>query len=390
MNRTRAAIVILAACVATCRTQPPAPDPGPVEPGPEDGHELLLSRLPEPAPYTFDRKRAEALVKLSLACVDREYPNKPGNVVDGDETVLPPRRLHPAFFGCFDWHSAVHGHWAMVRVLRTFPDIEQAGEIRDAIDRHITKESIAGEVETFEAAHGSLFERPYGWGWLLRLSAELGTWSDPDADRWAGTLEPLAGLLARRMQEYLENLSVPVRAGTHHSTAYALCHAHDYAVAVGDDPLREVVENRSRDFFLADARCPTMYEPSGEDFISPCLVEADLMRRVLDRGTFEAWLGGFLPDASSPEFGPLLSPPRVIDPADPRIGHLIGLSFQRAASLRAIAGSLSPGDPRRKVFHRLADIHRDDALGTMDASGYGGEHWLASFAIYLLTGSGPY
>jgi hypothetical protein len=306
-------------------------------------------------------------------------------VLDGDETVMPPRKLHPAFHGCFDWHSAVHGHWAMVRVLRAFPDIEQAAAIRAALDRHLTAENIEGEIAAFQASHGALFERPYGWGWFLRLYAELATWDDPDAARWASTLEPLTRLLSQRTREYVERLSVPVRAGTHHSTAYALCHAHDYATAVV-----ESVEKASRRFFLGDARCPTLYEPSGEDFISPCLVEADLMRRVLDQTTFAVWLDGFLPDAASPEFGPLLAPPAITDPADPRIGHLIGLSFQRASSFEGIATSLPAGDHRREVYRRLAAIHRDDALVTMSQSGYGGEHWLASFAIALLTGSGPY
>jgi hypothetical protein len=386
-------IAILTACLSACRPDPPPPAraPEPVEaalPGTEHG--ALLSRLPEPATYTFDAAKASELIRLSLDCVDREYPNKPGNVVDGDETVKPPRRLHPAFHGCFDWHSAVHGHWAMVRILRSFPDIEEAEAIRAALDRHITGENIAGELLAFEGEHGSLFERPYGWGWLMRLSAELETWDDPDASRWAGTLAPLTQLLSLRTREYLESLSVPVRAGTHHSTAYALCHAHDYALAVEDDELRQAVERRSRDYFLADARCPTRFEPSGEDFISPCLAEADLMRRVLDREAFEIWLDGFLPGASSPDFSTLLAPPVIEDPEDPRIGHLIGLSFQRAASFEGIALALPPADPRREVFHRLSEIHRDHALGTMDESGYGGAHWLASFAIYLLTGSGPY
>jgi len=394
MQRFRwSSMAMLAAALVACRAEPTPAGAAPEireEPALGAGYPELLSRLPEPGPYGLDEKRASALVRLSLECVDREYPNKPADVLDGDEAVMPPRLRHPAFFGCFDWHSAVHGQWAMVRVLKTFPDIEESRAIREALDRHITGENVAGELEAFRASHGELLERPYGWGWLLRLSAELATWDDPDAERWASTLAPLTQVLGERMRDYVAKLPVAVRAGTHHSTAYALCHAHDHALAVDDDRLRQAVEEASRRFYLADARCPALFEPSGEDFISPCLVEADLMRRVLDQGTFTTWLDGFMPEATSPDFGPLLAPPRVSDPADPRIGHLIGLSFQRASSFEGIASALPADDRRRAVYLRLAAIHGQAALATMKDSGYGGEHWLASFAIYHLTGSGPY
>ena len=203
-------------------------------------------------------------------------------------------------------------------------------------------------------------------------------------------LDPLADELAGLTKKYLETLSVPVRAGTHHSTAFALTHIHDYSAVVGDEELTGVIERRSRDFYGKDERCPAAYEPSGEDFISPCLVEADLMRRVLPPAEFASWLDRFLPELGSPQFGPLRNPPEVRDLEDPKIGHLIGLSYQRAAAYRGIASALPEGDRRREVFERLAAIHRDDAVEKTFASGYGGEHWLASFAIYLFTDSGPY
>lgn len=376
----------LLALAAACRTGPPPAQE------PTDAPDTLdiLSTLPEPSETVLDEKRASDLVALSLVCVDREYPNKPSNVVDGDETVRPPRDLHPAFYGCFDWHSAVHAHWAMVRVMKAFPGIEAADEIRAALDNHLTPETIHGELIYFEADRNRLFERPYGWGWLLRLSAELRTWDDADAGRWAAVVEPLAALLSKRTREYLEALTVPVRAGTHHSTAYALCHAYDYASAVGDEKLKEAIEERSRDFFLGDEDCPAHYEPSGEDFISPCLAEADLMRRILGRKEFVSWLDRFLPPVDSDRMRPFLLPPEIKDLRDPRIGHLIGLSFQRASAYKGIASALDAGDPRRAVFLRSAAIHAQDGLGQMLDSGYGGEHWLASFAIYLLTISGPY
>jgi hypothetical protein len=357
---------------------------------PEVDYAALLAGLPEPKPFEFDAARAAEFAKLSLACVAREYPNKPSHVADGDDTVRPPRELHPAFYGCFDWHSAVHGHWAMVRLLKNFPEFALGKEIRAKLDRNLTRENIAAEVEYYRGEYHRLFERPYGWGWLLRLRAELLTWDDADGKRWAEILEPLAAEIAEMTKKYLDTLSVPVRAGTHHSTAFALTHIHDYAAVAGEVELTRVIERRSRDFFGDDERCPAAYEPSGEDFISPCLVEADLMRRVLDRQEFAAWLDRFLPALGSPEFGPLRDPPEVRDLKDAKIGHLIGLSYQRAAAYRGIASALPESDGRRAFFERLAEIHRDDAVDKTFASGYGGEHWLASFAIYLFTDAGPY
>jgi hypothetical protein len=357
---------------------------------PNGGYAGLLAGLPEPGEMKFDEKRAVEFARLSLGCVDREYPNKPSHVANGDETVRPPRELHPAFFGCFDWHSAVHGHWAMVRLLKTFADFPLEGEIRKVLNDHLTDERITKEIDYYRGKYHALFERPYGWGWLLRLQAELLTWDDPDAKRWAATLGPLAAELSGLTKKYLDTLSVPVRAGTHHSTAYALCHIHDYAAVAGDEQLEQIIERRSRDFYRGDEQCPASYEPSGEDFISPCLVEADLMRRVLEPREFASWLDRFLPALDGPGFAALRSPPEVRDLKDPKIGHLIGLSFQRAASYQGIARALPEGDPRAAFLQRLAAIHRDDGVGKMFDSGYGGEHWLASFAIYLLTDSGPY
>jgi hypothetical protein len=278
----------------------------------------------------------------------------------------------------------------MVRLLETFPHLESGDEIREALRRHLDETAIAGEVAYFEQERNRLFERPYGWGWLLRLAAELHAWDDPEARRFERALAPLVEIVVERTLEYLEVLSVPVRAGTHHNTAFALAHVHDYAGAVGDERLREAVEERSRAFYLHDEDCPTAYEPSGEDFISPCLAEADLMARVLEPGRFEEWLDDFLPPLDSSRFEPLLGPVEVLDPQDPKIGHLIGLFLHRAACYDRIVASLPAGDPRRALFAKLASIHADAGLSMMWDSGYGGEHWLASFAVFHLTGAGPY
>jgi hypothetical protein len=342
-------------------------------------------------PRELGAELAARLVRLSLGCVDREYPNKPNDVKKSDDEAVPPRGLHPAFYGCFDWHSAVHGHWTLVRVLRTVRGLDPRVQrrIRAALHRHLNTASIKREVAYFEAEHHKLFERPYGWGWLLRLAAELHAFrDDPDARRWAEAVAPLERLLVRRTEDYLRRLSLPVRAGTHHSTAFALAHMHDYAVAKGKAGFRAAVERASRRFYEADRGCPTDYEPSGEDFISPCLAEADLMRRVLPPDRFDRWLGRFLPPLTSPRFRPLLRPPEVRDRHDPKIGHLIGLSLQRGWTMRGVAAALPPkGAPRREVLVRLADLHRDHGLRLMFDSGYGGSHWLATFAVFLLTSS---
>lgn len=382
-------LALAAGCTADRRE---APAPGTQPPAEPAGDPLrrLAASLPEAALPALDAGRAAGFARLSLACVEREYPYKPGDVLRGEADVVAPRVAHPAFFGCFDWHSAVHGHWALVRVLKAFPGIDPAGEIRASLDRRLRPEILARETAHFEDPQNRLFERPYGWAWLLRLQAELETWDDADGRRFAEALRPLASRLAELLAGYVRILSVPVRAGTHNSTAYAFTHALDYARAVGDEGLERTLVARARDYFLADRDCPGGYEPSGEDFVSPCLVEADLMRRVLPGPEFAAWLDGFLPDLAAPELEPLRRPPTVLDPEDPRVGHLIGLSLQRAAAFRGIAGALPGSDPRQEVLGRLAALHAEHGLSLMDGSGYGGEHWLASFAVYLLTDAGPY
>lgn len=350
--------------------------------------EALTATIPDHPVVPLDVSQAAKLVQLSLHCAGREYPNKPGSVVEGDATVVPPRERTPSFYGCFDWHSAVHGHWAMVRVLRRYPSLAEGVEMRRLLDEHLADGPLAKELAFFKATRNRTFERPYGWGWLLRLAAELHAWDDADARKWFKQLAPLANFLAGQLADYLPRLSRPIREGTHANTAFAMVHGLDYAREVGDRAVEGVLTQRARDFYLGDRSCPTDYEPSGEDFISPCLVEADLMRRVLPQSEFVSWLDRFLPPPASPRFRPLLTPVEVRDRHDPRIGHLIGLALQRAWCFEGVAASLPEGDARRPLFGKLARLHRHDAVGQMFDSGYGGEHWLASFAIYLLTGAG--
>jgi hypothetical protein len=352
------------------------------------------------ASFVLERSQAARFAVLALGCVNRPYPNKPSNVLASKRDLGEPQKLHPAFFGCYDWHSAVHAHWTLVRLYRRFPRLEQAGRIRQVLDAHLTPARLAAERAYFAKDHHKLFERPYGWGWYLRLCLEV---AQTGVRRWIRALAPLETLIRNRFMEYLDNLSVPVRAGTHASTAFALVLAYDYAVARKHRKFARAIERAARRFYLQDTRCPLEYEPSGEDFISPCLAEADLMRRVLSAKAFAAWTRRFLPPSGSRRWRTVLTPPQVTDPKDPRIGHLIGLCFQRAWALLGVAESLrsvygkrrGAADIKKRRAHGLALItdltraavaHRKAGLRMLENSGYGGKHWLASFAVYLLSG----
>jgi hypothetical protein len=344
----------------------------------------LQPAIPAGSCPALSAQQASKLVQLSLHCADREYPNKPSNILDGDETVLPPRKLTPSFFGCFDWHSAVHGHWTMVRILRLFPDLPEAHRINEILDSHLTAELIAREMAYFEASRNKTFERPYGWGWMLRLQAELVSWNCQRGSRLAAAVGPLATLLAGRMASYLKQLSFPIRAGTHTNTAFAMVHAWDYGEVTNDREFLDVLAENARRFYLQDTHCPADYEPSGEDFISPCLAEADIMRRVLEPTEFTAWFDAFL-SKDGVDLENLLLPPEVRDPEDPKIGHLIGLHFHRAWTMRGMASALADDHPMNSLFTKSAAAHCEAGSKLVFESGYGGSHWLASFAVYLLT-----
>jgi hypothetical protein len=350
--------------------------------------EVAPARPAAPPARPLDRELASRLVALSLDCTARQWPNKPSHVYDEPGQLQPPAALTPAFFGCLDWHSAVHGHWAMLRVLGLYPDLPEAAAMRERLAQHLTAQRIAGELAFFRAERNRTFERPYGWGWLLRLYAELGRHPEPAARQWQAALQPLAEHLAGATIDYLGRLSTPVRAGTHYNTAFALAHMLDAARVTGMQPLAAAIDSSARRFFAADRDCPTAYEPSGEDFLSPCLAEADLMRRILPPPEFAAWLDRFLPPVDAERFAPLRTPVSVRDRHDPKIGHLIGLAFHRAWCFEGIASALPGPDARRASYRNLAALHRQAGLAQMFDAGYGGSHWLASFAIYLLTGAG--
>ncbi len=345
---------------------------------------LMLGLGVRPHPAPLPGGEGEAFARLALSCIDREFPNKPEHVLDSAADAKVPRDFHPAFFGCYDWHSSVHGHWMLARLLKTLPSLVSRDKIRARLAAHFTGEAMATEARYLDIKSNKSFERTYGWAWTLRLATELGTWDDADARTWRGNIEPLAKTIAARLKDFLPKLTNPVRTGVHPNTAFALGEALDYARAAGDKELETLVVHRAHDYYERDRACPLAYEPSGEDFFSPCLEEADLMRRVLPQAEFAAWLRTFLPGLAARKAFPL-SPAVVTDPTDPRLVHLDGLNLTRAWALRAVARALPASDGRRKVLEKSAAEHTAAGLARVSSGNYEGEHWLASFAVYLVT-----
>jgi hypothetical protein len=328
---------------------------------------------------------ASSFARLVLDCVRREYPNKPDHVANGDDDVRNPRSLHPAFHGCYDWHSAVHGHWMLVRLLELFPGLPEAAEIRTALNETLSPVNIASEVAYLDGPNRKSFERTYGWAWLLKLAEELRGWDDPDGRRWARNLDPLAQAIARRYEEFLPKQTYPIRTGVHPNTAFGIAFALDYATAVGAGEFRAVLLERAVAYYGNDRNVPAGWEPGGEDFLSPCLIEADLMRRVLSGKSFAEWFHAFLPGVAEGDPKSLFFPATVADRSDPKIVHLDGLNLSRAWCMAGIAAALPSDDPARRTLRESAARHARDALSHVASGSYEGEHWLATFAVYLLT-----
>ena len=337
----------------------------------------------------IDNMAIERFANLALACVHKEYPNKISHSLNSDGDVAPPRKLTPAFYGCYDWHSSVHGHWLLVRLVKIFPKATFVARAREALRRNLTAENLVQEAAYVSAEGRTSFERPYGLAWLLQLVAELREWNDPEARQLAQNLVPLERAALQRLQSWLPRLSHPVRIGEHTQTAFALGLILDYAHCAGDAPFAELVTGKARDFYLKDKNGPLEYEPSGEDFFSPCLGEADLMRRVLPRTEFARWLRTFLPQISSSKRGALWLEPVVSpDPSDPKFSHLDGLNLSRAWMLEGIAASLPKSDKRSRSIMAVAEEHGRRGLHAVTGEHYEGGHWLGSFAVYLVTRRG--
>jgi hypothetical protein len=336
----------------------------------------------------IDASAATRFAELALGCVHKEYPNKIAHVLASDADARPPREMTPAFYGCYDWHSSVHGHWLLARLARQFPDAPFAPRAREALSRSLTATNIVGEVGYLKGPGRVSFERPYGLAWLLQLGAELREWG-PEAKGWAAALGPLEQEAVARVSDWLPKLTAPIRIGEHSQTAFSFSLMLDWArMASGDRAFESLLVSRSRDFYFKDRACPLDYEPSGEDFLSPCLAEADLMRRVLPAREFANWLAAFLPALPRDGRGDWLAPGVVTDPTDPKLAHLDGLNLSRAWMLEGIAQALHASDPRRASLQAAAKIHRDAGLKNVTGEHYEGGHWLGTFAVYLETARG--
>jgi hypothetical protein len=329
----------------------------------------------------FDQAQAERFARMALDCIHKEYPNKIAHAMMSDADLKPPRELTPAFYGCFDWHSAVHGHWLLVRSLRLFPKAAFAADARRTLDQSLTPAHIAAEVKYLKGEGRGSFERPYGLAWLLQLAAELKEWNDPDSHRWAAALQPLEQAVTARISAWLPKLEHPIRTGEHNQTAFSMGLMLDYARIAGNAPFGKLVESRARDYYFNDKACPLNHEPSGEDFLSPCLAEADVMRRILPQSEFASWFSAFLPSIE-------LEPTRVTDVTDGKLWHLAGLNLSRAWMLNGIVSKLPATGPRRASLQALSARLRDAGLSAIKGEHYEGGHWLGSFAVYLVSSRG--
>ncbi len=339
-------------------------------------------------PLMLDVNAAERFANLALACVHREYPNKIAHALRSDADALPPRKLSPAFYGCYDWHSSVHGHWLLARLARTFPDAGFTPRAIEALNQSLTAENILQETAYLQGEGRGAFERPYGLAWLLQLGAELREWGDPVGRHLAASLRRLENVVVERLSNWLPKLPYPVRSGEHSQTAFAIGLALDYARIAGCVDFAELLMAKARQFYLADADCPLAYEPSGEDFLSPGLGEADVMRRLLPRVDFADWLRKFMPQIPASGNDHWLQPVVSPDPSDGKLAHLDGLNLSRAWMLEGIAAGLPHDDERLPSINAAAEAHRDAGLAAVTGEHYEGGHWLGSFAVYLATGRG--
>jgi len=343
-------------------------------------HELPTSIAPD---------LADRFASLALACVQQEFPNKISRTTDTAEAIGRPQKIFPTFYGCFDWHSAVHGHWLLVRLLRvSSPNAQWREEAISKLNQNFSEKNLAGESANFARPARGSWERPYGLAWYLQLTTELREWDDPQAQKWLKILQPLETEIAISLKEWLPKLAYPIRLGTHNQSAFAFGLMLDWARVADDKQMEALIIERSLAFHQNDVNCPLAYEPSGEDFLSPCLMEADLMRRVLDTKKFSDWLDEFMPSIPTDGSNDWLAPGIVIDASDGKLVHLDGVNSSRAWNLYNIARALPEGDPRRASLVAAAKVHADTGVAAVSDEHYSGSHWLASFATYLMTDRG--
>jgi len=341
------------------------------------------------AQLALTQSQASHFASLALKCIQKEFPNKPDHTINDKDDVRSPREMHPAFYGCLDWHSTVHGHWMLVHLLKLFPNLPESKQIRAALAANLSEKNIAGEVAYLKQPSRASFERTYGWAWLLKLAEELRGWNDEDGKRWSKNLQPLADAFVEKYLAFLPKQNYPIRTGVHPNTAFGLAFALDYARAAGDRKLEALIVERAQTYYGNDVNYPAAWEPGGEDFFSPALMEADLMRRVLSKQEFAGWFRRFLPEITRSQPKALLEPAVVTDRTDPKLVHLDGLNLSRAWCMANIANALSSNDPLQQILAKSATAHANAALPYIASGNYEGEHWLASFAVYLLTTPAP-
>lgn len=334
----------------------------------------------------INQTTASKLVELVLNCVECEYPHSNIYWLNSDEDVKPPHELTPAFYGCLDWHSAVHGHWLLARLARCFPEASFSLSAKEALNKSLTPEKIKGEVSYFKRI--PRFEIPYGVAWLLQLAAEFHDWDDDNAKQWRIILQPLENQIAENLQRWLEKLTVCDRGGMHNQTAFGLGLILDWAKTVENTVFINLIEQKAEQFCFDDKNYSLRFEPLGYDFVSPCLAEADLIRRILAKNDFAEWLTNFLPEIPIDNSTDWLKPAEVKDTQDYMQAHFYGLNLSRAWMLEGIISGLPDDDKRINALRKVADIHRQIGLENAVCEHYAGSHWLGTFAVYLTTSRG--
>lgn len=328
--------------------------------------------------------------QLALSCIHKQYPNIIKHMATDSSQIKEPRELYPAFYGCFDWHSSVHGHWLLVRLLRVHPDLTNQTQIIKQLSQSFTSDNIAGELAYFNRPNtGTGFERPYGLAWFLQLTAELRQWNTPIANRWLQALKPLEEKIIDNLSTWLPKLAFPIRVGEHSQTAFAFGLILDWSRIANNKAMENLLIKKIKSFYLNDKNCPLAYEPSGQDFLSPCIAEADLVRRILNQDQYSRWISQFLPTIPLNGNGSWVVPAITTDKSDGKLAHLDGLNLSRAWMLEGIASGLPSDDNRRQAILSAANMHKKSGLNAINNElHYMGSHWLGSFATYLETERG--
>lgn len=351
------------------------------------------SLLANPLEGTSEPTKAEIInrfAQLALECVHKEYPNIVKHMMNSEKDVKTPKQLYPAFYGCFDWHSSVHGHWLLTRIASQHPDIKHYQEIINSLSQSFTKTNIEGELAYFNRENtGTSFERPYGLAWFLQLTTELREWDNPQAKKWLTILLPLEKKIVSIISDWLPKLTFPIRVGEHSQTAFAFGLMLDWSITANNQVFNDLLKSNINRLYIDDVNCPLTYEPSGQDFLSPCIAEADLVRRVLSKRQYANWLSIFLPTIPANGDSTWITVATVVDKSDGKLAHLDGLNLSRAWMLEGIASALNAQDPRKNAIMNAAKAHKQAGINsiTLDMH-YMGSHWLGSFATYLETQRG--